>query len=617
MAARIRSRFFDVARIGRALTLDNRDRNYVWKRCCVVFVDAVAYSTSIEKSLVKTRRRLADHFDAFEHCCLQRNGRIIDKAGDGIFAEFPTAHNGISCALDFQKAVEIANENTPADQRMRFRCGIAFGDVLQEKELISGPKVNIAARLQQLAEPGAVNIDGDARRELEGVEEYSFSDLGFRVLKGLSNPVRVWRVFDSNNQLPQPSVGLAADYRDQDVESADARSIACLPFEVPPGSEEDSYMALGMAGDIADALSRSPWLKVISPRSSMNYSTANYDNVQAAKELGVRYLLRGRIRWAGDTVRFSVSLVDCATEHTVWAENYDRQEQGIFELQDEITRLIAGMIEPEFLRHEAQLAASGRQRNVNAWDLLMRSRWHFWRGSGRHFNEALACAEKSLQLEPDSSETMAQLSFCHMASVWTGSSKNIKFQIREALRFAQSAVRLDENNPNAYFTLGTALSLTGELDKAIAAVRRALELNPNSAESLGELARLLVFDGKSEEARRAALKAIELSPSDPHISLWVRSISLASFIEGDFEAASRYAGEASAKRPDWYFHHMLLASCQALNGKIDEAQQSFADGSHLVPVYSMTALKVGHPFSSPEHLEKLVEGLRLAGWDSD
>ncbi len=594
---------------------------YYWKNSCAVFLDAVGYSSSIETSTLKTRQRLSSLFTELEERIIRSGGRVIDKAGDGLFAEFSNVAPALHCVSEFHDQVDDQNSDYPIDRRMKFRCGVAYGKVLQEEHLISGTTVNIAARLQQLAEPGATNVDGEARKQVEELDSFSFVDLKFRILKGISNPVRIWRLLHHDDEGRfEASSALAAEYKVESTDDwvANARGVAVLPFEVPPNNslvkEDDEYLALGMASDIANGLSRSNWLKVISPRSSMNYSDATYQNNDIARELGVRYLLKGLIREAGETVRISASLIDCETGHTVWSESYDRREMSIFDIQDEITDLIVAKIEPEFLRHESERAANNRPRDVNAWDLLMRARWHFWRGTAPHIKLALGNAEKALQLEPDSAQTMALLSFCHMTQVWTGLSTDSAFQLKEALRFANQAVNLDEMNHDAHFTLGTALSLVGKIGPAIAAERRALELNPNCAGALGEYGRLLAFSGKAEEARRVVLKAIELSPSDPHISLFVRSLGIAAFIDGDYKKAAGFASEAAAKRPDWFFHHAFVAVCEVLAGNKDAAYQAMAEGRRQIPNYPLEVLKYGHPFTHKEHMDRFLEGLRLSGW---
>lgn len=604
------------------MVTSERQETYSWKVSCAVFFDAVGYSTQIENQHEQTRRTLRRYFDKLESLVEKHDGRIIDMAGDGMFAEFHQVEDALTAAGAFHAYVSELNKTIPIDHRMRFRCGMAYGDVLQEEHLISGPTVNIAARLQQLAEPGTTNLDDKARDRVKNNGSWQLSDVGFRILKGMSNPVRIWRMVEDDAAIASPSSRLAAEYRGPDApemdDGPDPRGIAVLPFSIPPGKdlaeEEDAYLAVGMASDIAEGLSMSHWLKVISPRTSMNYSDARYQDADIARELKVRYLVKGAVRFAGEAVRISASLIDCASDQIVWSEKYDRRRVSVFDIMDEITNLIVVKIEPEFLRHESQRAADNNPRNINAWDLLMRARWHFWRGTAKHVRLALTCGEKALQLEPDSAQTLALLSFCHMSQVWTGLSRDAEFQTKEALRFARHAVNLDDTNPNAHFTLGTALSLSGDISAAIAAERRALELNPNFVVALGELARLEAFDGKTEEARRAGLKAIELSPGDPHISLFVRSLAVASFVDGDYQRAMELAQEASAKRPDWFFHHAMIASSASLAGRTEIARQAMAECRRLLPVYPLTVLKTGHPFADSAHMEDFLHGLRLAGW---
>lgn len=599
---------------GPTLTNNEHPNNFVWERACVLFLDAVSYSTQMERSPLETRQTLTAHFAVLEAQMDRLGGRIIDKAGDGIFAEFPTALAGVNCAQLFQNEVAASNQNLPTEQRMRFRCGISFGDILREDHLISGPKVNIAARLQSLAEPGTINIDGDAQRELNEESGLYFEDLGFRVLKGISNPVRVWQVLDHAPRQNSQLEDLTKEYRVPLEGPEQSRSIAVLAFEVPPGQDDYSYMAEGLAADLADDLSRSKWLKVVSSRSSINYSARDYSDLEISKELEVRYLLKGRIRISGKMMRVSVSLVDCYDNEIVWSDKFDGTNDSIFDFQDEIANLIVGNIEPEYLRHESKIAASGRPRDVNAWDLLMRSRWHFWRGTPSNIKQALECAEKALQLDPSSSQTLSQLSFCHMSLIWLSRAKDPIAQQEEALRLAKRAISLDPTNANAYFTFGTAQSLGGDNEAAIAAERRALEIDPNHVGALGELARLLAFSGHSREARNTALKAIEISPSDPHLSLWARTLALAAFVEKKYGEAAKLGSEAAAKRPDWFFNYALIAASEALNGNLESAVAAYRECNRLMPEYSLQALKMGHPFSRSADFDLFIDGLTLAGW---
>lgn len=583
-----------------------------------MFVDAVGYSSRVERAPEQTRLQIGQHFDLLKQLTASNQGRVVDQAGDELFTEFVSVQDALATAAAFQSAVAQADVDRPVSERMRFRCGLAYGDILREGEQISGPKVNIAARLQALAEPGSINIDDDAHREIinsYGEEQgAAFIDLGFRILKNISSPVRVWRVREQGETMGTPSQELADLLEGKNDEST-RRAIAVLPFDVLPPDAEQAYLGAGFAADLTDGLSRSQWLRVISARSSVHYADPAYTNQQIGEELGARYLVRGSAQIAGSKIRLSANLLDCTDGRIVWSDKYDRELDNIFDLQDEMTARIVGMIEPEFLRHEAQLAASGRARNVDAWDLLMRSRWHFWRGSKKQILAALSCAEKAFQLDEQDSDVLAQLSFCHMSVVWMGLAENPVKQSGLALKYANDAVALDDKNSNTYFTLGSALSIIGEMNKALEAEHRALELNPSNAGALGEVARISAFLGQTDTTRKTAVRAMDLSPSDPHLALWVRSLAIASFVDKDYDTAARFAAEAASKRPDWFFNYALLAACYAQAGKLDLAKQAMVDSSHLLSVYPPAALKAGHPFAREEDFDRFISGLRLAGWD--
>ena len=598
-----------------------KNSGYVWDKGCAAFVDAVAYSSHIERDAIETRKHLAFLFQQLGELVVKHGGEVIDTAGDGVFAEFVQPSGASKCLLEFHQQVAEENENFSLEDRLSFRSGISYGTILREADRISGPAVNIAARLQQLAEPATTLVCGEAYSMISSSDDFRFNDLGFRVLKGISNPVRLWQLSDKSTHSKQPSVQIIDTIQDDVHVFKSERGIAVLPFEIPKGGdiaeEEDAWVALGLASDVADGLAHSKWLNVISPRSSMNYSDASYEGNEVARELGVRYLLKGRVRNHGSSIRVTVFLIDCATEFTVWSQRFDHENQGFYEIYDEIVRQIVGNIEPEFLRHEAWRAAHSRPRNVDAWELLMRARWHYWRGNYKNIVQAKANAEKALQLDPENGRAYALMAFCHMTEIWTGKFEDFTAKIDETLRLARIAVRYDETDANAHFTLGTALSLKGRMSEAIAAERQALSLNPNLASAIGEMARLLVCTGETKEGRVMAVRALKVSPTDPHASLFIRTMALASMIEGKFHEAEQLALEAAAKRPNWYFHQILAAVCQALGGDVEGAKRTYGEVQKVLPVYPIEAVKAGHPFTKPEHMDLFLKGLTLAGWNAE
>jgi len=403
------------------------------------------------------------------------------------------------------------------------------------------------------------------------------------------------------------------------VESAGTRpSIAVLPFANLSGDDEQEYFADGLAEDIIASLARSSWLFVIARNSSFTYRQSNMSFGAICRELGVRYLVAGSVRRAGDKLRVSAELVDGARGETAWADRFDRSLHDLFAVQDEISSTIAGTIEPVFLRREETRAVNHEPhatRDIQHWDLLMRARWNFWRSTAPNNMEARRLLEQALKIKPNDSASLALLSFTYMSDAWRGRAEDPEKLIREANRLAMESVRNDDHDAHAHFTLGTALSCIYKLDAAMAEQRRALDLYPNFAAAAGELGRLLAFSGRYDEAMVQVQRAIQCSPSDPHLSLWLRSQALASFVVGRDDEAVGYAMEAVAKRPDWFFNYYLLTACQAAAGNLERAREALEEARRTMPVYNMLTLKVGHPFADPAHLERFVTALRQAGWE--
>ncbi|RQP23262.1 transcriptional regulator [Albitalea terrae] len=392
-------------------------------------------------------------------------------------------------------------------------------------------------------------------------------------------------------------------------------SIAVLPFANLSGDSEQEYFADGLAEDIIASLARSSWLFVIARNSSFTYRQSNLSFGAICRELGVRYLVAGSVRRAGDKLRVSAELVDGARGETAWADRFDRSLTDLFSVQDEISSTIAGTIEPVFLRREETRAVNHEARDIQHWDLLMRARWNFWRSTAPNNLEARRLLEQALKIKPNDSASLALLSFTYMADAWRGRSDDPEKLIRHANYYAMEAVRNDDHDSYAHFTLGTALSCINKLEAAMAEQRRALDLYPNFAAAAGELGRLLAFSARADEAMVELQRAIQCSPSDPHLSLWMRSQALACFVCGEYEQAVNHAMEAVAKRPDWFFNYYLLAACQAAAGHLERAREAMEEGRRTMPVYNMLTLKIGHPFADPAHLDKFVNALRIAGWE--
>lgn len=392
-----------------------------------------------------------------------------------------------------------------------------------------------------------------------------------------------------------------------------ARSIAVLPFVNLSDDPEQEYFSDGLAEDIISKLSRSPWLFVIARNSSFAYRQPSPPAADVCRALGTRYLVTGTVRRSGTVVRITADLVDGHNNETLWSQRFDRPLTDLFEVQNQISTSIVSAVEPVYLRREELRTSRSEAPDMQYWELLMRARWHFWRTTRENIDASRACLAKALEAKPDDPQCLALLSFTHMSRVWAGWAADPKQEIFEANRLALRAVSQDDTGSYAHFTLGTALSCAGNLPQAIAELEHALLLYPQFAGAAGELGRLLAFSGRTDEAVEYVLQAMDASPHDPHLSLWVRTRAIACYVDGDYAGAVKYAYQATAKRPDWFFNYYLLAATQAAVGDLEEARKSLAQGQRDRS-YNLQVLRIGHPFVDERMFNHFVENLRKAGW---
>jgi TolB-like protein/Tfp pilus assembly protein PilF len=411
----------------------------------------------------------------------------------------------------------------------------------------------------------------------------------------------------------QPLVALQKTLAPSPLATSASRSVAVLPFANLSNDADQEYFSDGLAEDIISKLSRSPWLYVIARNSSFAYRGPERAVADVCSGLGVRYVVSGSVRKSGDTVRISAELVDGLRNETLWSQRFDRPLTDVFEVQNTISTSIVSAIEPVYLRREEHLTKAMAAPDMRSWEWLMRARWHFWRTSRDHIGQAQRCLANALEITPDDPACLCLMAFTHMSRVWAGWAEKPKEEITEAARLALRAVRQQDTDANAHFTLGTALSFTGDYQQAIAELEYALTLYPEFAAAAGELGRLLAFTGRTQEATEYVLQAIDASPQDPHLSLWIRTRAIACYVDGDYANAVRYAVQAIAKRPDWFFNYYLSAACHTAAGDLAAAQRNIEQAKAFGP-YPMQALRLGHPFSSGKVMDGFVLHLRKAGW---
>lgn len=405
--------------------------------------------------------------------------------------------------------------------------------------------------------------------------------------------------------------------------------LAVLEFTHQPGDEEQAWFAEALADELTAGLSKSPLLAV-TPRSAFFHSDAvGHAPGAICARLGVDYVLDGKVRSLGGTVRVTVDLIQASDETSAWSARYDRPITDLFSMMNEITSAIIGTVEPAVLEREETREPKTPEHSLQFWRLFVLGRRHFWRSTSEDVRAAEALLEQALALEPDDVSALAILAHCRLFEVWVGTAISPVAAIAEAHRIALRAVSADASDAFAHYTLGVVLSMMDRLTEAKAEQRRALELNPYLAAASGEMGRLLAFEGQSQDALAYSERAIAASPNDPHAWLWFRSKAIARFTAGDYDAAARDAADACARGPERFPLHYLLAACHSNAGHPDQARRALEDGERLArgrrspdrpqnagSAYGLNALKTGHPFVLASDLNRLVNALQKAGWQT-
>jgi adenylate cyclase len=590
------------------------DSEVVERRLAAILsADAVGYSRLMSRDEEATLRTLKAHLDAIDGLVRQHGGRVVDAVGDNLLAEFGSVVDAVACGVGIQRALDARNARLSADRRMPFRIGINLGDVIVEGDRIAGDGVNVAARLEALADPGGITISGTVLEQVEGKLPLEFQDEGEQRLKHIPRPVHVFSV-----ELASPDPTQAeeehASMRPAELSVpgfAGRHAIAVLPFDNLSGDPEQEYFTDGLAEDLLTRLSAFREFPVIARNSSFAYKGKPVNLKTVSRELGVRYVVEGSVRKAGNHVRVSAQLIDATTGHHVWAERYDRQLSDILALQDDITERIVASLVPALTRVEIRRAVRQPPQNLDAWDCVQRSLWCLLQYTKGDNVEAQSWARRAIELHPDSSAAFNILAFSHLFEVIYQWSESPARSREEALHAAEKSVALDESDSNAHFALGFASSLAGQHERAAAVLQRAIELNPSSAWAHWALGAALTNCGCPDSAIPLIEKAIRLSPHDPWMHEFLFNIGAAHFAAERYEEAVTFAKRSLQSRSEQPGDYRLLAASYGHLGRTEEARAALDVLERLAPDLSTAQLRV---FLRPAAAESYVEGLRKAGW---
>jgi TolB-like protein/Flp pilus assembly protein TadD len=454
----------------------------------------------------------------------------------------------------------------------------------------------VVGRLRKLAQ-----VDG-----LEHFRIETSHKIGYRLLGTIE-------FADLNDKLDagEPTAGPVARITNT---ASGIPAIAVLPFRHPEDDINQAYFAEGMAEEIIADLTLTPHLRVVSPLSSLNYRPGDRGARQVCSELGVQYLLQGQIRRMDDQLRLLVNLTDGRSDETIWSARFARPISDLFDVQAEVAAGIVGAIGPAIFSHE-QLQPRTQKSGVDFWEVFIRARFHFWKGTIPDFDEAATLLDQALRLKPEDPVALSLLAMVDLSKLWSGRDPDPARLLQKADESARRAIAADNRCPVAHHVLGIVLAQQGEHDLAVAAQRRSLQLNPNNAQAIGELARLMAFGGDDvTEVLALADAALLLSPTDPHDWLWLRSKAIALFLAERRGEALEMARAACTRRPDYFFLHILVAACAAAADEPDTARKACDQARAMSPGYNVRGLKLGHPFRHERDLQRFMSALELAGW---
>ena len=563
----------------------------------ILAADVAGYSRLIGADEGGTLERLkALRRELFDPKIAEHRGRLVKTTGDGLLIEFSSVVDALRCAVDVQREMTGRNAGVPPDNRIEFRIGINVGDIVVEDGDIFGDGVNVAARLEALAEPGGICVAARVQEDAAGKLDLVFEDMGDQQLKNIARPVRAYRaVTEARPAMPRHGAGPPLP---------DKPSIAVLPFQNMSGDPEQEYFVDGMVEEIITALSRIHWLFVISRNSSFSYKGQSPDVRQVGRELGVRYVLEGSVRKAGQRVRITAQLIDSQSGAHLWADRFDGLIEEVFELQDKVASSVAGVIEPALQAAESARSANRPTDDLTAYDLYLRA----YGSSARQIPEALRLMEQAIARDPRYGPARAWAAqYCHLLLL-NDRSEDPEADRLKGIDFARRALEVAGDDPGVVATAAQVLAFFGEdIGAMMGLVDRALALNPNYARGWHVSGVLRVWAGQPDIAIEHFKASLRLSPR-ARIGATLSIMGAAYFLTQRFDEAVPKLLLAIQDDPGYPSPYRTLAACYAKMGRLDDAREIV---ERLRTIASVVIPDASY-MRNPEHRELFLSGLRLA-----
>jgi adenylate cyclase len=617
------------------------------KLTAILSADVKGYSRLMGEDDEATVRTIKAYREVISKIVQKHRGRVVDSPGDNILAEFASVIDAVGSAVEIQDELRMRNAELPEDRKMEFRIGVNLGDVIHEEERIYGDGVNVAARVESLADPGGICVSGTVFDQIESKLPLGYEFLGEQSVKNIPKPVRIYKALMDpevvgkviGEKRAEPRRGLkvalaavtalllilgglliwrtafppveVASVEKMAFPLPDKPSIAVLPFNNLSGDPEQEYFSDGLTEEIISTLSKVPKLFVIARNSTFTYKGKPVKVQQVAEELGVRYVLEGSVRKAGDKIRITAQLVDALNGHHLWAEKYDRSIDDIFAVQDEITKKIITAMQVKLTEGEQVQAAARGTNSLEAYLKCLQGNELANQINPESNALAKQLAEEAIALDPDYAWAYYVLGRTHLISVWVGTSKSPKQSIAKAMELFKKAIALDDTFAEAHGNLGFLYSMTKQHDKAIAQAEKAVALNPNSAWAHFMVGKTLFFAGRCEESIPEYKKAIRLNPIPPNNYLW--SIGLSYAYTEDYEQAMFWCEKGVRREPNDLLARIMMTVVYSLSGRDEEARVQAAEVLRIQPKFTVKGFEKKLTYKRKEDGEKFLNALRKAG----
>jgi adenylate cyclase len=582
------------------------------KLAAILAADVVGFSrlTGIDEDRTLARLRTL-RSDLIDPTIAVHKGRVVKRTGDGALVEFRSVVDAVRCAIEVQNGMLERNAGLPDDRRIDFRIGIHIGDVVEESDGdLMGDGVNIAARLEGVAAPGAICLSEDAYRQVRSRLDLTVSDLGDTQLKNIAEPIRVYSL-QIGNAKPEKQPAPEAATPSPPTTEPHGLSIAVLPFANMSGDIEQEYFADGISEDIITALSKLSQLFVIARNSSFTFKGRNVNVQEVGRSLGVRYVLEGSVRKSSNRVRITAQLIDAATGGHLWAERFDRDLTDIFAVQDDVTQQIVAALAVNLTESDKQQLAPEHTENVEAYDAYLRGREAWWSTRQASNAEAQKQLQRAIELDPKFASAYAFLATSHMIDYVAGWSRTPDVSLQKADELAARSLALDDKDAVGHWARGFIDLYMRRHDTAIAAARRAVAINPNFALAHAGLGEALHYSGEHKAALISFGHAVALNPYRPDLILHFQA--QANYQLGRYETAIELLKRRLAGNPHSDVSHVLLAACYGQLGRHDEARSEWEQAMQINPAYSLEHRRKVLPYKDSASFDRLVEGLDRAG----